>query len=38
MRAVADCLSGKELPRRIITAEGIFPAETAAAALPTRKY
>ncbi len=38
MKAVADYMSGKELPRRIITAEGIFPAETAAAVLPERKY
>jgi simple sugar transport system substrate-binding protein len=38
MKAVSDYMSGKELPRRIITAEGVFPAETAAAALPERKY
>jgi len=38
MKAVTDYMAGKELPRRIITAEGVFPSELASAALPQRKY
>ena len=30
--------AGKTLPRRIVTEEGIFPMETAAAEFPKRKY
>lgn len=38
MKAVKDYMAGKDLPRRIITAEGIFPAETARKELPKRRY
>jgi simple sugar transport system substrate-binding protein len=36
--AVDDLMAGKELPKRIVTNEGVFPAEVAAETLPTRKY
>lgn len=38
MAAVKDLKAGKTLPRRIVTEEGIFPMETAAAEFPKRKY
>ena len=38
MAAVKDLKAGKTLPRRIVTQEGIFPMETAAAEFPKRKY
>jgi ABC-type sugar transport system substrate-binding protein len=38
MKAIKDYMSGKDLPVRIITSEGVFPAEVARAVLPTRKY
>jgi ABC-type sugar transport system substrate-binding protein len=38
MQAVKDLKAGKTLPRRIVTQEGIFPMETAAAEFPKRKY
>lgn len=38
MKAVKDYMSGKELPLRIITSEGVFPEETAKKELPNRKY
>jgi len=38
MKAVKDYMSGKDLPVRIITSEGVFPAEVARKVLPTRKY
>ena len=38
MKAVRDYEEGKDLPRQIITAEGIFPALSATAALPKRSY
>jgi simple sugar transport system substrate-binding protein len=38
MSAVKDVLAGKSIPRRILTEESVFPMETAAAALPSRKY
>ena len=38
MQAVKDLTAGKTLPRRIVTEEGIFPMETAAAEFPKRKY
>jgi ABC-type sugar transport system substrate-binding protein len=38
MKAVKDYLSGKDLPVRIITSEGVFPAEVARSELPSRKY
>ena len=36
--AVEDLMAGKELPKRIVTNEGVFPAEVAVETLPTRKY
>jgi galactofuranose transport system substrate-binding protein len=38
MSAVKDLMAGKELPRRIVTKEGIFPMETALKEFPSRKY
>jgi simple sugar transport system substrate-binding protein len=38
MSAVKDVVAGKTLPRRIVTEESVFPKETAAEVLPTRKY
>ena len=38
MTAVKDILAGKPVPKRIVTEEGIFPMETAAAEFPKRKY
>lgn len=38
MQAVLDLKAGKTLPRRIVTQEGVFPAEVAAAEFPNRKY
>jgi galactofuranose transport system substrate-binding protein len=38
MSAVKDLMAGKELPRRIVTKEGIFPMETAMKEFPSRKY
>lgn len=38
MAAVKDILAGKPVPKRILTEEGIFPMETAAAEFPKRKY
>lgn len=38
MKVVQDYMAGKELPSRIITAEEVFPAETAAAVLSQRQY
>jgi len=38
MHAVKDVMEGKPIPRRIVTQESVFPMETAAAILPTRKY
>jgi ABC-type sugar transport system substrate-binding protein len=38
MKAVKDYMSGKDLPVRIITSEGIFPADVARSVLPNRKY
>ena len=36
--AVEDLALGKELPKRIVTEEGVFPAEVAKDTLPQRKY
>jgi simple sugar transport system substrate-binding protein len=36
--AVENLMAGKELPKRIVTNEGVFPAEVAAETLPSRKY
>jgi ABC-type sugar transport system substrate-binding protein len=38
MSAVKDLVAGKELPKRIVTQETIFPKEIAAAEFPKRKY
>ena len=38
MKAVKDYMAGKDLPVRLITSEGVFPAEVARAVLPSRKY
>jgi galactofuranose transport system substrate-binding protein len=38
MKAVKDYVLGKDLPVRLITSEGVFPAEVARRALPSRKY
>ena len=38
MKAVKDFMTGKDLPVRLITSEGVFPAEVARKVLPTRKY
>ena len=38
MAAVKDVMAGKQIPRRIVTEESVFPMETAAEILPTRKY
>jgi galactofuranose transport system substrate-binding protein len=38
MEAVKDLKAGKTLPKRIVTKEGVFPAEVAAKVFPTRKY
>jgi simple sugar transport system substrate-binding protein len=38
MSAVKDVAAGKTIPRRIITAESVFPREIAAEELPKRKY
>ena len=38
MSAVKDIKDGKPVPKRIITKEGIFPMEIAAAEFPKRKY
>jgi simple sugar transport system substrate-binding protein len=38
MEACKDLMAHKPLPKRIVTKEGVFPAETAAAAFPSRQY
>ncbi|WP_407668241.1 ABC transporter substrate-binding protein [Paraburkholderia ferrariae] len=38
MQAVKDVVAGKELPKRIVTNETVFPMNVAAQVLPTRKY
>ncbi len=38
MKAVKDLVAGKEIPKRIVTEEGVFPAEVAAKEFPNRKY
>lgn len=38
MQAVKDLKTGKPLPKRIVTEEGIFPMEVAAKEFPKRKY
>jgi simple sugar transport system substrate-binding protein len=38
MSAVKDVVAGKELPKRIVTTETVFPMNVAAQVLPSRKY
>jgi simple sugar transport system substrate-binding protein len=38
MQTVIDLKAGKTIPRRIVTNEGVFPAEVAAQEFPNRKY
>ena len=38
MQAVKDLKAGKTLPKRIVTEEGVFPADVAEAEFPNRKY
>ncbi|MEX3985161.1 ABC transporter substrate-binding protein [Paraburkholderia sp. EG287A] len=38
MAAVKDVVAGKQVPRRIVTDEGIFPMNVAAQVMPSRKY
>ncbi len=38
MSAAMELAAGKPLPRRIMSKEGVFPAESAAQELPNRKY
>ena len=38
MKAVKDYMAGKDLPVRLITSEGVYPAEVARSVLPSRKY
>jgi simple sugar transport system substrate-binding protein len=38
MSAVKDLVAGKELPKRIVTQETVFPENVAAQVLPSRKY
>jgi ABC-type sugar transport system substrate-binding protein len=38
MTAVKDVVAGKQLPKRIVTEETVFPMNVAAQVLPTRKY
>ena len=38
MAAVKDVVAGKDIPKRIVTEESVFPREIAAQELPKRKY
>ncbi|MCR2803755.1 ABC transporter substrate-binding protein [Paenibacillus soyae] len=38
MQAVNDVMEGKEIPKRIVTEEGVFTSEDAKRELPNRKY
>ena len=38
MSAVKDVVAGKQLPKRIVTTETVFPMNVAASLLPSRKY
>jgi simple sugar transport system substrate-binding protein len=38
MTAVKEVVAGKELPKRIVTDETVFPMSVAAQILPQRKY
>jgi ABC-type sugar transport system substrate-binding protein len=38
MSVARDVIAGKEVPKRITTQEGVFPAEVAAKEFPNRKY
>jgi simple sugar transport system substrate-binding protein len=38
MQAVRDVVAGKEIPKRIVTEEGVFTPEDAKRELPNRAY
>ena len=38
METVKDVVAGKKVPKRIVTKEGVFPADVAAREFPNRKY
>lgn len=38
MQAAIDLMDGKTVPKRVITQEGVFPADVAAKEFPNRKY
>jgi galactofuranose transport system substrate-binding protein len=38
MQAAIDLMDGKSVPKRVITEEGVFPADIAAKEFPNRKY
>lgn len=38
MQAAIDLMDGKTIPKRVITEEGVFPADVAAKEFPNRKY
>jgi len=38
MEAAKAVVAGKQLPKRIVTKEGVFPMEVAAKEFPNRKY
>ena len=38
MNTAKDIVAGKQVPRNIVTKEGVFPMETAAKEFPSRKY
>jgi simple sugar transport system substrate-binding protein len=38
MKAAKDLMEGKTIEKRIVTEEGVFPAEVAAKEFPNRKY
>jgi len=38
MEAAIDLMDGKKVPKRVVTDEGVFPAEVAKKELPNRKY
>ncbi len=38
VEVVKDLVAGKQIPKRILTNEGVFPADVAAKELPNRKY
>ena len=38
VETVKDVVAGKKVPKRIVTKEGVFPADVAAKEFPNRKY